>query len=100
MGVLTVVALAGCGKVIGVRDIFLDEMGSTDADGGVPGTPFDGAIPFGADAAAMDAADCNADLKTDAKNCGSCGHDCLGGACTAGKCAPFKMITLGQPFAI
>jgi hypothetical protein len=25
-------------------------------------------------------------LEADAKNCGRCGHDCLGGTCTAGKC--------------
>jgi hypothetical protein len=25
---------------------------------------------------------------SDANNCGACGHSCLGGACTAGKCAP------------
>lgn len=27
-----------------------------------------------------------ADLKKDAANCGRCGHDCLGGTCTAGVC--------------
>ena len=29
------------------------------------------------------------DLQTDAKNCGSCGHDCLAGTCSAGKCQPW-----------
>ena len=31
------------------------------------------------------------DTTTDPKNCGSCGHDCLGGACTAGQCQPNKL---------
>ena len=26
------------------------------------------------------------DLQSDPKNCGSCGHDCIGGTCAAGKC--------------
>ncbi|HEX7508686.1 MAG TPA: hypothetical protein VF550_18080, partial [Polyangia bacterium] len=28
------------------------------------------------------------DLLSDPKNCGTCGHDCLGGACSAGACQP------------
>jgi hypothetical protein len=35
------------------------------------------------------------DLQSDAKNCGTCGHDCLGGQCTTGKCQPIT-ITTGQ----
>lgn len=34
-------------------------------------------------------------LATDPLNCGSCGHDCLGGACVAGLCQP---IVLGGDF--
>lgn len=33
------------------------------------------------------------DLKTDPKNCGTCGHDCVGGACTAGSCQPTTLAT-------
>ena len=29
----------------------------------------------------------------DAKNCGSCGHSCLGGACQAGVCQPVVLAT-------
>ncbi len=32
-----------------------------------------------------------ADLDSDAKNCGQCGHDCLGGACDTGTCQPFTI---------
>jgi len=31
------------------------------------------------------------DRTTDAKNCGSCGHDCLGGTCELGTCLPFQL---------
>jgi hypothetical protein len=29
------------------------------------------------------------DLQSEAKNCGSCGHDCLGGTCASGSCQPW-----------
>lgn len=28
----------------------------------------------------------------DPKNCGACGHDCLGGGCAAGVCQPFQLV--------
>jgi hypothetical protein len=31
------------------------------------------------------------DLTMDAKNCGSCGHDCLGGGCSLSACQPFPL---------
>ena len=31
------------------------------------------------------------DTTSDAKNCGACGHDCLGGGCTAGQCQPVEL---------
>jgi len=36
------------------------------------------------------------DTQSDDKNCGSCGHDCLGGTCVGGKCQPFE-IASGLP---
>lgn len=48
----------------------------------------------GGDAATPDAqtdggtTGCSADLNADSKNCGYCGHDCRGGACSAGVCDP------------
>ena len=38
--------------------------------------------------AASDAPTCSSDLRTDPKHCGRCGHDCLGGGCSAGTCQP------------
>jgi hypothetical protein len=32
-----------------------------------------------------------ANLRSDAKNCGACGHDCLGGECRNGSCQPFRI---------
>jgi hypothetical protein len=32
---------------------------------------------------------CQVPAKDDARNCGRCGHDCLGGVCVEGRCAPF-----------
>ncbi|HEY4103298.1 MAG TPA: hypothetical protein VGM44_05375, partial [Polyangiaceae bacterium] len=33
------------------------------------------------------------DFKSDPKNCGSCGHDCLGGDCNLGSCQPVQVVT-------
>jgi hypothetical protein len=33
------------------------------------------------------------DPATDAKNCGYCGHDCLGGACSGGLCSPTTLVS-------
>jgi len=30
-------------------------------------------------------------LDSDPKNCGACGHDCLGGPCSGGYCRPYKL---------
>jgi hypothetical protein len=44
---------------------------------------------------------CAADLSKDPRNCGSCGHDCLAGACTNGACEPFVLASgLSSPGAI
>ncbi len=51
--------------------------GGTDAGGAVDASPDAGG-----------GAACTADLQKDAKNCGACGHDCLGATCSAGMCTP------------
>jgi hypothetical protein len=89
------VALAGCAALLDVKDIHLDPSdggeppdGSIAADGPV--------VPDGASDAGADATACVADFATDPKNCGRCGHDCVGGACTAGKCAAFELGTVAS----
>jgi hypothetical protein len=36
---------------------------------------------------------CTTGSQTDSHNCGSCGHDCLGGNCSGGLCQPFTLAT-------
>jgi hypothetical protein len=65
------------------------EAGSSDAT----------ATPPAPDASASDdaALDCG-DPQTDPHNCGGCGHDCGGGACTAAACVPLPagVLATGQ----
>jgi hypothetical protein len=44
---------------------------------------------------------CNSQCVTvaiDAKNCGSCGHDCQGGQCSGGQCQPVVLTSVSQGF--
>ncbi|HEX3346284.1 MAG TPA: hypothetical protein VHS09_16990 [Polyangiaceae bacterium] len=66
--------------------------GSSGGDAGVSAGDAGGS----SDGAAGDAAACSADTKTDAKNCGGCGHDCLGAACADGLCAPEAVGNFGS----
>ncbi len=43
---------------------------------------------------------CQIDLLTDSADCGTCGHSCLGGACSAGVCQPFVLASSVTPSAI
>src|SRR4051812_14338287 len=58
-------------------------------------TPGPDAEPPANDAAADAAVESDACdmalVSTDDKNCGRCGHDCLGGACIDKKCQPVKL---------
>lgn len=40
------------------------------------------------------------DLDNDGANCGTCGHDCLGGSCNAGRCKPVILASGVTPYAI
>jgi hypothetical protein len=52
----------------------------------------------GVDEAGDDADDTCSDTQTDPTNCGYCGHDCQGGACSAGACQPVMLASgLGEP---
>lgn len=88
-----------CTSLIGVSEIFLDDKkGQIVGDGGPGG---DGAAT--PDAVAPDAeTTCNADKTSDKANCGACGHDCLGGACTASKCQPVQVVfsASSQPYGL
>jgi hypothetical protein len=40
------------------------------------------------------------DITTDGKNCGACGHDCLGGGCQSSQCQPVTLATGVSEIAI
>jgi hypothetical protein len=81
-------AIAGCGVIAGLHDPM--SAATEDVDGsGVDGGQVqeDGAAP------GEDATTCVADLLNDPLHCGACGHDCAGGACTAGHCMPVVLVS-------
>ena len=41
---------------------------------------------------------CSASLETDPKNCGACGHDCLGGKCEGAICRPFSVAEIPREY--
>jgi hypothetical protein len=65
--------------------------GGASADGG-GGSTQDGGGGGGGGTGGNGGADCG-DMQTDPLNCGTCGHDCLGGACTVGECQPVVLYT-------
>jgi hypothetical protein len=104
-GAIVLATAGGCGiSVIGTGGGAGDDDGGGgiategSVDGGDASTSADGAMVT-SDAAAPDAealdasAGCDADLQTNATNCGACGHDCKGAACTNGLCAPSSVVT-------
>jgi hypothetical protein len=87
MAALALVALPMPAVVFGACSSF-DDVDATDdsgAGGGIDatGTPESGTLDTGGDGAV--------DVMSDPKNCGSLGHDCLGGACLAGRCQPVEL---------
>jgi len=64
-------------------------------DAGVDGMPSVDAAPSTDSATPpVDATPpCTQDASTDPNNCGSCGHSCQGGTCTAGLCGPVTLAT-------
>jgi hypothetical protein len=82
---LALLAVCACTSTAGLAG-----GGDQVPDGGSAPDAADATAPL-PDASAFEAAPdgpCSNDLQTDAKNCGACGHDCLGGVCSAGTCLP------------
>lgn len=94
MTMLTLAALFGCTAGANPTDRPIDGTPTSGAGGDTP-TPQGGAgggdepliceLPR-EDCDGDPANGCEADLDDDWTNCGSCGHDCLGGACVDGVC--------------
>lgn len=77
----------GCSAIIGTRDLTFDpDTVDPTTEAGTDGGPAN-------DGGGNDANPntCNADLTSDARNCGRCGHDCQGGTCTASQCDSFEL---------
>jgi hypothetical protein len=66
------------------------EAGPISGDGAADATP-EAAPPLTCDAGQTACTGTCVDTQSDTKNCGACGHDCLGGDCTLGKCQPFTI---------
>ena len=85
-----VVFLAACSPRVDATDA------AAATGGGAGGAGASGVGGAGAGASGGGgAAPCvpSGDHASDPKNCGACGHDCLGGACTAGQCRPVAIWT-------
>lgn len=96
----TTVALTGCNALLDVKDIYFDPNA---LEAGMPDGSTDGAMtqdgPVMANEAGAEGGPCNAaTLASDPANCGRCGHDCVGGTCSAGVCQPVVLSAgLGAP---
>src|SRR5262249_53063258 len=110
--------LLGCGRLIGIdaiaytpdagegaetRDAPSESGAFLDREVGTPGDAeagADGPVESGDDAS--DGYSCDAGAtQSDKHNCGRCGHDCLGGECRGGRCAPLQIAgALAHPLAI
>ena len=88
-----VLSLLGCSSFgSGGAD---ENVSSPSTDGGPDDGGPDGAVgPITDDGSSTPPA-CSQDLSTDAKNCGRCSHDCLGGTCAQGLCQPVTL-AIGQ----
>jgi hypothetical protein len=88
--------LAACPSLsligVGTGDAAADSRFRPDADAGSD-------VDAKTKDATMDAG-CGADVGSDPKNCGACGHDCLGGLCAAGLCQPVVLYHGGTPSSI
>jgi hypothetical protein len=86
---------------IGCGGVLVGGCGSTyhpdEAQGAADASADGGATSEGGAGDASDGSACGADLSVDPKNCGRCGHDCLGGACESGKCQGVQLAAPGGP---
>ncbi len=89
--------LAGCNAIIGTRDLYLGDAGAP-GDGGATGDAI--ASRDGGDGAVSTCKEGDPSLQSDKANCGRCGHDCLGGDCTAGACKPVRISAETRVFGL
>lgn len=102
-------AWLGCNALLGNESAVFEPDGATGTSegGSADGPGEEASRPDGSTAADADA-DADAPIvhpctntQNDTFNCGACGHDCLGGACNAGVCAPVVLANEpGEPVEI
>lgn len=83
LAIAGVVLLGSCGGPPQLPPATTDPAGSQYGVGGGAAITTAG----GQDGSAGNVAICG-DIQSDPRNCGACGHDCIGGACIAGACQP------------
>jgi hypothetical protein len=90
IGFGAVVLASACSAVLGFESLspYPAEAGPV-ADGPTGGG--NGDAPANVPDTGTDAPACGSDLTKDSKNCGRCGHDCLGGDCTDSQCQPIRL---------
>lgn len=92
----------GCNALLDAKDIYFvagDDTADLVSDASTDRSPT--GHDAAADSATTDAGSCGADLQTNAKHCGRCGHDCLGAECKAGQCSTVALVpAIAQPGGI
>ncbi|MDB4992917.1 MAG: hypothetical protein JWM74_349, partial [Myxococcaceae bacterium] len=94
---VAVAAAWGCNALLGNEDgAFTDDAGDAsvlpDASADDARSREDGARPGDAATDGETGIACTANVMIDPANCGVCGHDCFGGACTNGLCEAVTMV--------
>lgn len=77
--------LLGCNALLDRKDLQYDEAVAPGTSDGAAETSTTDA-PEGEAGTSGGPPTCTGDVMTDKKNCGRCGHDCLGGDCVNGTC--------------
>jgi len=87
LGFSAAIFLTACGAILGIPDVNLDNSIGQDAGGDAQKDVITmGDAPSETGDAPVESTCGN--TMSDSKNCGACGHDCLGGACMMGQCQP------------
>jgi hypothetical protein len=91
---------ARCNLVLGIEVLpTKEDAGHGGAGGGTTGSTTTTTTTCAASLTNC-SGDC-VDLTSDPQHCGACGHDCMGGLCTASKCQPHPIVTgLNAPIDI
>lgn len=100
--VLSATTLVACAAILDLPNPKEDPGLATDGATADQGASVDASTDTSPPDTGGDGSPCSADLQIDGHNCGACGHDCLGGACTQSKCQPVKVVSSSSlaPYAM